>query len=135
MNKQDEKNFYYATAEEWLKRWDNNEDVWSIEMGGLGPGYEQAIQIAMAEILRHLIDNKYNTNRWEEKEVWEHERNKIEEFGHKDPIIKKLGLSGAQWNGALNLAAHMYNDTPYGVMKDKIVQDRIIQIRKTFPIE
>lgn len=32
------------TCEEALARWDAGETVFTAEMGGLGPGYEQAIQ-------------------------------------------------------------------------------------------
>jgi hypothetical protein len=31
---------------EVLKQWDNDEIVWSIELGGLGPSYEQALTLA-----------------------------------------------------------------------------------------
>src|SRR3990172_3354015 len=53
---EDEEHFeielYGADAADWLKRWDEGRGVWSIEMGGLGPGYEQCIHITCAEILR-----------------------------------------------------------------------------------
>ena len=35
---------------EALKRWGDNDVVWSIERGGLGLGYEQAIQIGIFEL-------------------------------------------------------------------------------------
>lgn len=40
------------TAEEALERWDGGEPVLSVKMGGLGPGYEQAIQTLVFEIIR-----------------------------------------------------------------------------------
>src|SRR5271166_5092790 len=39
-------------AKEQLRRWDNGDSIWSIEMGGFGPGYEQALQICAIEIVR-----------------------------------------------------------------------------------
>jgi hypothetical protein len=39
-------------ATEALAKWDAGEAVWSIEMGGLGPSYEQAIQILIFELVR-----------------------------------------------------------------------------------
>ena len=29
-------------AAEQLRRWDAGDSIWTVEMGGLGPGYEQA---------------------------------------------------------------------------------------------
>lgn len=43
------------TAEEILAKWDANETLWSVELGGLGPGYEQAIQAGAMEALRWLL--------------------------------------------------------------------------------
>ncbi len=37
-----------------LDRWDNGESLWSVEMGGLGPSYEQSIQFSVFEIIREL---------------------------------------------------------------------------------
>ena len=55
MTQQEADKFYGKDAVEWLRRWDAGEGVWSIEMGGIGPGYEQCIQITAAEILRYMI--------------------------------------------------------------------------------
>lgn len=43
------------TAHEWLEVWDSGEPVASVEMGGLGEHYEQAIQVTAAEALRELL--------------------------------------------------------------------------------
>lgn len=43
------------TVEDVLARWDAGDTIWSIECGGLGPGYEQALQILAVELMR---DNK-----------------------------------------------------------------------------
>src|SRR5581483_2130454 len=40
-----ETQLYGTNAADWLARWDAGRAVWSIEMGGLGPGYEQCIHI------------------------------------------------------------------------------------------
>ena len=40
------------TAAELVAAWDRGDLVPTIEMGGLGPGYEQAIQVLMIELLR-----------------------------------------------------------------------------------
>lgn len=124
---------YGADAADWLKRWDDGRSVWSISMGGLGPGYEQCIQITAAEILRFMLDKKYDVSFWEDKEIWEHDRDEIEKMSFNNPTIKALGLSGAQWGAAMNLAGFLYRYGPRGVMRDERVKDRHIQISKNFP--
>src|SRR3990172_708722 len=107
-----------SDAAEWLRRWDADQTVWSIEMGGLGPGYEQCIQITVAEILRHMIYERYDRTGWKDDSKWKADRIEIEQMGHSNPVIGQLGLSGAQWGAALNLACQLYMKGPAGVMLD-----------------
>lgn len=122
-----------ADAADWLKRWDDGGSVWSIEMGGLGPGYEQCIQITTAEILRHLLERKYDVATWDDKEAWERDHNEMEAAGFANARISALGLSGAQWGAAMNLALQLYRRGPRAVMTDERVKDRRIQVSRTFP--
>lgn len=122
-----------ADAAEWLKRWDEGRIVWSIEMGGLGPGYEQCIHITAAEILRDMLATKYEHATWSDKEAWERDRKRIEAAGFANARINTLGLSGAQWGAALSLASHLYQHGPRAVMTDDRVKDRHIQVQRTFP--
>lgn len=119
---------YGANATEWLRRWDAGQVVWSVEMGGLGPGYEQALQICAAETLRVMLEQE-----WEDFEDWEHKREVIDKaiFGDDGPC-KQLGLSGAQVGSAQNLASVIYSRWPE-CMEDKEVEGRKIQISKNFP--
>ena len=128
-----EVDLYGADAKDWLKRWDEGKSVWSIEMGRLGPGYEQCIQITAAEILRHLLDAEYDAAGWERPDIWKRDRDLIEAAGHQNAVIKELGLSGAQWGGAMNIAANLYRDGPRKIMNDDRVKDRKIQVRRDFP--
>ncbi len=88
------------TINELLKAWDAGEPVWTIELGGLGPGYEQAIQVAAIEIARKLRKYKPTGKQSVDKEALE----KIcREVIHE--IDRDLGgLSGAQANAAKWLA-------------------------------
>lgn len=124
---------YGKDASEWLRRWDEGKTVWSIEMGGIGPGYEQAIQITVVEILRHLIERGYEWSHWGDKEIWGKDKNEIKEAGHKNERIKKMGLSGAQWGAAMSLALALYQNGPREVMKDERTKDRHIQVSRIFP--
>ncbi|WP_458760505.1 hypothetical protein ACSVBT_06855 [Afipia sp. TerB] len=124
---------YGADAADWLSRWDAGRGVWSIEMGGLGPGYEQCIQIVAAEVLRHLIDKGYDASRWEDAEAWQQDRKTIEAHGFDNERVKALGISGAQWGAAVSLATALYRDGPRKVMNDERVKDRHIQVSRNFP--
>lgn len=44
-----------VSVKEGLSYWDSGMPVMSVTMGGIGPGYEQCIQIAMIEILRAAL--------------------------------------------------------------------------------
>lgn len=124
---------YGADAADWLARWDAGRGVWSIEMGGLGPGYEQCIHITAAEILRHLLAAKYDAALWQDKDTWARDRELIEKDGFANPVIEKLGLSGAQWGAAMQVATKLYMDGPRKIMNLSELKDRHIQVSKNFP--
>lgn len=44
-------------ARDWIAKWDAGECISSMEMGGIGPGYEQAIQEAVVAIVRANIEH------------------------------------------------------------------------------
>jgi hypothetical protein len=122
-----------ATAADWLAKWDSGAAVWSVEMGGMGPGYEQCIQITAAQILRHMLDAKYDASQWGDGGRWPDDRKAIETFGFADDTIKGLGLSGAQWGAACSLAACIYKRGPIDALSDPAVKERLIMVSKSFP--
>lgn len=115
--------FYPKDIKDAVERWDRGETVWSVEMGGLGPGYEQAIQFGMIELLRRLIGVDLPKN----NEPWN-------DFldGHLHEVLKEfdLGLSGAQAGAIKNLAAKFANQ---GWNAVEGVRDRLIQISNEWP--
>lgn len=117
-------------AKEWLEKWDAGEPVWSVEMGGIGPGYEQAIQVTAVEILRHLITTEADVANWSDAEAWQVEREAIETALFANPVIEGLGLSGAQWGAAMNLATIFYRRGPADALADEAVKDRKILVSK-----
>lgn len=94
-------------------------------MGGFGPGYEQALQICAVEFLRELLKANY------EMPLDEEEWKVIDKAIDKSEKIKGLGLSGAQWGAARNLAACIYRSGPRFIKTTK--EERKIQISKNFP--
>jgi hypothetical protein len=123
---------YGLDASDWLNRWDRGDVVWSIELGGLGPSYEQVIQIMSAEFVRHMLSMKYNSENWKDCEKWAVDFNKIE----SDCVLKDyaayFGISGAQWYSALSFATSLYSDGPRKVMAE-VEKERHIQINRNFP--
>ncbi len=124
---------YGADAGEWLKRWDEGRGVWTIEMGGLGPGYEQCIHITAAEIIRYFLAEKHDSSLWIDKDIWKQVRDKMEPVVLEIPVVKNLGLSGAQWGAAVSIASAIYMRGPREIMTDKATKDRHIQVSKNFP--
>lgn len=118
-------------SKEWLAKWDKGETVWSVEMGGLGPGYEQIIQIIAAEILRVFLDKKYDYTLWVDNTVWKLNRNEMESI--VTPIIESLCCTGAQFAGAMNIATKLYRFGPIKSFTDPTIKDRLIQVSKQFP--
>jgi hypothetical protein len=87
---------------EMIHKWDKGESVWTIERGGLGPGYEQALQVCMVEICRAALKmprlGKETRNSYWKRFVVMRNR-----------VVKKLsddccGLSGEQVGAASDLA-------------------------------
>jgi hypothetical protein len=124
---------YGADAADWLKRWDEGRTVFTLEMGGLGPSYEQCIHITCAEIVRQMLHAKYDATRWQDADVWKHDRTEVEAVMHDRQAISKLGLSGSQFGAALSLASCIYRDGPRAVLTNPAVKDRHIQVCRNFP--
>lgn len=130
-----------ANCEALVKAWDDGEIIWSIEMGGLGPGYEQAIQITAMEILRYMLahppdwekidadpeDAPYGSRAWD---VYRDEMDKSL-FGEGNPC-EELGLSGAQFSAACNIAV-VFLRNGYQEGLAKAPDDRRIQVSRSFP--
>ncbi len=90
------------TPREMLELWDAGKSIWTIEMGGIGPGYEQAIQILMVEIIRDEIDKPLPTDKnWR---TWGDATVKRIDYQLPDGKWSCGGFSGAQIGAAKQLA-------------------------------
>lgn len=111
------------TALEQLDRWDQGDSIWSLEMGGMGPGYEQCIQILAIEIVRDEVGKLFPVkpppaDGWADATVAR--------------VNPKLHFSGAQVGAAKSLAYNWLTIGPAALLK-KAPVDRHIQVSKTFP--
>lgn len=106
---------YGKDATDLLARWDAGRGVWSVQMGGFGPGYEQALQIAAFEVLRYLLGG-----------------GSLDTADSILPSIDYLGLSGAQWGAARGLAKAFHDNGPRWV-HETYPAERHIQVSANFP--
>jgi hypothetical protein len=111
-----------TTIADVLKAWDAGDSIWSVEMGGMGPGYEQCIQVLAVEIMREKDGTPLP-----EKDGWDHWG---DEVVHR--LDKTFGFSGAQVGAAKNIAS-VYLKQGYAKGLGMVDADRRIQVRKNFP--
>ena len=115
--------FDLTTAREALEAWDAGELVSTLEMGGLGPGYEQAIHILAFELIRGNLDKALPS-----PDDWP------PDWG--DDIVREVDkeyrFSGAQVGAAKQLAA---KGLLYGwrATLDSAPVERRIIVSKKFP--
>ena len=117
-----------ANAQEWLSRWDRGDTVWTVVLGGLGPSYDQCINIAVAEVVRALLVR----------------RPKLEggallladDDWLRDVLmdtLKGVGLSGAQYGSARGFGFQLYAQGPMKAIQ-QYPEDRHTMASKRWPI-
>lgn len=127
-----------TTNEDVLRAWDAGDSVWSCSLGGLGPGYEQCIQLMGFEMLRAMLANPFDWDGFEgvgdgEKRArWEAYSEKIEADPTVAKTVKHLQPSGAQHGAAMNIAS-VFARNGYAKGMAMVPDDRRIQVRKHFP--
>jgi hypothetical protein len=131
---EDDKKLYGANVQELLERWDAGRSIWSLEMGGLGPGYEQALQVAAVEFAREGHDVPLEGDREEfYKGGWDEVCSRA--MDKHDEALG--GLSGAMYGAAKWLAWQwVHGGGPAELMARAKTQghdSRAIQVSKTFP--
>lgn len=117
----------YGTLDEALTKWAAGHPVWTIEMGGLGPGYEQCIQVGAFEMAKRLKDAPM-------PDETDAQNKQLDDMLHA--LCKELeplsGLSGAQAGAIKSLAYHFVKDG-YNETLHQVEQERLIQAARTFP--
>lgn len=114
---------------EHLRRWDAGSSIWSVEMGGIGPGYEQAIQVLAIEIIRDNIDKLLPDPGDRD---WAYDTVSRVDYRREDGSYALGGLSGAQVGAARQIAYRMLKDGPAEALKN-CPPDRKILVSKFWP--
>jgi hypothetical protein len=129
MNQKEAEQFYGTSYAELVERWDAGRSIWTLEMGGMGPGYEQAIQVAMVEILRTYVDKILPSVEDADREL--------------DDVLCRIdssgtlgGLSEAQAGSAKRIAWEFLTKPPWKAVADwkaKGFEARLIQVSSFWP--
>jgi hypothetical protein len=114
------------TAAELVAAWDKGElPIWTVAMGGLGPGYEQALQTLMIELLRSAGPLPKDDAPEQDFRHWG-----SDVIGRHSTSLG--GLSGAQVGAAKGLAAAVIRRGMHAVL-DEVDSERRTQISKFWP--
>jgi hypothetical protein len=125
-------NWKNMTNEQVIAAWDNGDPVWTCEMGGMSPGYEQAIQLMGFEMLKAMIANPID---WpdvsgpENREKLQKYYAMIESDVAVEAIVEKVGSSGAQHSAAMNIAS-VFARKGYAAGMETVPEDRRILVSK-----
>jgi hypothetical protein len=111
------------TVDDLIRQWDSGGIIWSIELGGLGPGYEQAIQAAAVELARVGKDCVGDVD----------EFNKRADRRLAEISDDLLGLTGAQSAVAKWLAWQWCNEGPAAISEKAKGEGRSIMVSRSFP--
>lgn len=115
------------TIADWIALYDSGEEVESVNMGGLGMGYELALQNLAVEILRGIAGIDLPGNNEDFRITLEKVRDKA-----AVSLDEQYGFSGAQVGAATNLAAVFWRNTPLLAMDKMRTKDisRVIKLQK-----
>jgi hypothetical protein len=114
----------HNTVAELLAAWDAGETIWSIEMGGLGPGYEQAIQVLAIELMRDCAGQPLPESEEAERAWGKATISRVD----KDCG----GFSGAQVGAAKQIAYKFIKQGPQAALAE-VQDDRRILVSKFWP--
>lgn len=125
------------TAAQLLAAWDEGDSIHSLEMGGLGPGYEQAIQILAVEFTRAAMDNFESREGESLKEEGERFKKLCNETLTEDLDNDIGGATGAQFGAACWLAYQWsMGGGPKGLIekaKTEGQEDRVTLVSRAWP--
>lgn len=120
------------TAVEQVRLWDAGESVFTVEMGGLGPGYEQAIQVLAIEIMRDEMGKPLPVPGDGTYRAWGDATVARIDYRKPDGTYACGGFSGAQAGAAKQIAYQFLRDGPEKAMAD-IPDDRKILVSNRWP--
>lgn len=130
----EKRNMENITWKEAAKKWVDGSTLWSVSLGGIGPGYEQAIQILVWETIARWGNREFDAVRDAGKCY------PVNYSNHFESVVPALekdcgGFSGMQVGAAKSFA--------YRIMKNGYAEElgrpdyqkdnRLIQVSKNYP--
>jgi len=124
------------SVDEALAAWDAGDVVETVEMGGMGDGYEMAIQCVAFELMRALRDDpalaRLNAETANDQKFPNEFDELLSQYIYALEKRQPMGLSGAQAGAAKSMAV---NFTRHGWQNARDqVPDRMIFLRKQDPM-
>jgi hypothetical protein len=124
-----------------LAAWDDGKMIWSLAMGGLGPGYEQAIQTMAVEFTRAALAEQFKLlgDGSEEQQEADYERLRelcSKTLGKFDAAIG--GATGAMFSAAVWLTWRWIAAGPRALVDTAYERgdpDRVIQVNNLMKIK
>lgn len=113
---------FKESIQEVVKKWKAGELVWSADLGGIGPGYEQAIQVLLFEICAEQGDKPLIIGEMK-KYPSEYEALVDRKVGE----LRAWGFSGAQVDQARS-TAFQFLTIGYSEIMNKLPDDRRIMV-------
>lgn len=121
------------STEEVDRRWHLGYHVWSVSMGGLGPGYEMGIQRIAFAMLREMLAEPYDYRSDRVAALPDDARakdgrayfDKIEQKVAVTAIIDEVGPTGAMYGAACNLADNIMRQG-YTAALNSVPKSRLI---------
>lgn len=110
------------TVAEVIQCWDEGGSFRTVNVGGLGPSYDQAIQILVVEILRATLGQAHDTDSFSD----------VAQKVCADIDDSVGGLTGAQFMSGRSLAWRAYA-VGWAEMLAEIPNDRFCMVSRDFP--
>lgn len=117
------------TNEELLNAWNAGNEVTAVEMGGLGPDYEQAIYVLAFLFLTELLKEAPDFDNVLKVKA---RVNQIGSLSHIAHALDKIGPTGAMVYVAWNVAM-IFARLGYESAMAKAPADRVIKVSKISP--
>ena len=117
------------TNAEVLSQWKAGESVWSVEMGGIGPNYELAIQKMAFTMFEAMERNPIELAKVEPegRKYVVNYLTRIDREPDVMDVVKRVGPSGAQYSAAQNIA-YMFHSIGYAAALDSADKSRHILV-------
>jgi len=110
------------TNKEVVKKWKSGDTIWSVELGGLGPGYEQALQNFLFDLFAYLVKSKIPLKSLSNDKKYSKRYEDI-----CDKIAKGRELTGAMV-GSARATAYQFYKYGYAERMKTAPDDRMIQV-------